>query len=197
MVKPIYGLKDAPRAWRKKLHQVLIDWNSSRQLYAEPELYCTHVEQKDGPNRLERLDPIKRAIEHNAEQAEQNVTRTLPEVSLRQLTCITSVHVDDLKGAARRETAEALLKHLESRVGKCKADYLTFDHTGIQHEQKSGNVYTCQLKYIEAIQPIDKQLWQGMADDAPVTPKLRICWISQFAGSDALCGAPSPPNSMG
>ena len=42
MIKPIYGLKDAPRAWRKKLHQVLIGQLSCRQLYAEPELYCAH-----------------------------------------------------------------------------------------------------------------------------------------------------------
>ena len=33
MLKPIYGLKDAPRAWRKKLHQVLVQWLSCRQLY--------------------------------------------------------------------------------------------------------------------------------------------------------------------
>merc|ERR1712023_412962 len=42
MIKPIYGLKDAPRAWRKKLHEVFIGWMQTRQLYAEPELYCTH-----------------------------------------------------------------------------------------------------------------------------------------------------------
>ena len=28
MLKPIYGLKDAPRAWRNKLHQVLVQWLS-------------------------------------------------------------------------------------------------------------------------------------------------------------------------
>lgn len=30
LLKPNYGLKDAPRAWRKKLHQVLIQWVSCR-----------------------------------------------------------------------------------------------------------------------------------------------------------------------
>ncbi len=34
MIKPIYGLKDAPRAWRRKLHQVLTDWGL---LYADQE----------------------------------------------------------------------------------------------------------------------------------------------------------------
>ena len=31
MLKPIYTLKDVPRAWREKLHQVLIQWMSCRQ----------------------------------------------------------------------------------------------------------------------------------------------------------------------
>ena len=30
MLKPIYGLKDAPGAWRKTLHQVLVQWMSCR-----------------------------------------------------------------------------------------------------------------------------------------------------------------------
>ena len=38
MTKPIYGLKDAPRAWRQKLHQVLMAWEGAQQLYAEPVL---------------------------------------------------------------------------------------------------------------------------------------------------------------
>ena len=42
MTKPIYGPKDAPRAWRQKLHQVLVAWSGGTQPYAEPELYCTH-----------------------------------------------------------------------------------------------------------------------------------------------------------
>ena len=38
MLKPIYGPKGVPRAWRKKLHQVLESWQQCEQLYAEPEL---------------------------------------------------------------------------------------------------------------------------------------------------------------
>ena len=61
MIKPIYGLKDAPRAWRKKLHQVLIGWLQTRQLYAEPELYCTHASEGKysalPPNEAEALQP--------------------------------------------------------------------------------------------------------------------------------------------
>ena len=41
MIKPIYGLKDAPRAWRQKLHQVLSSFGL-KQLIAEAEVYVQH-----------------------------------------------------------------------------------------------------------------------------------------------------------
>ena len=41
MIKPIYGLKDAPRAWRKKLHQVLVAFYLE-QLHAATEQYVLH-----------------------------------------------------------------------------------------------------------------------------------------------------------
>ena len=64
-LKPIYGLKDAPRAWRKKLHEVLIGWLSCRQLYSEPELYCLHRQDDACGGNV-----IERAKEHNEEQQE-------------------------------------------------------------------------------------------------------------------------------
>ena len=44
MLKSIYGLKDAPRAWRQKLHHVLIGWGM-QQLKAEAELYVSHYRE--------------------------------------------------------------------------------------------------------------------------------------------------------
>ena len=38
MIKAIYGLKDAPRAWRLRLHQILVD-TGLRQIKHEMELY--------------------------------------------------------------------------------------------------------------------------------------------------------------
>ena len=94
MIKPIYGLKDAPRAWRKKFHQVLIQWMSCRQLYSEPELYCVHDK-----NQIVDHNPITRAIEHTEEQQESGITRTLNQQLLvrRGLLCLLSVHVGDIK----------------------------------------------------------------------------------------------------
>ncbi len=41
MVKAVYGLKDAPRAWRKKLHLILEEFGL-KSLYADPQLYVLH-----------------------------------------------------------------------------------------------------------------------------------------------------------
>ena len=46
MLKQMYGLKDAPRAWRKQLHQGLIQWLVCRRLYADSELSCVRIEDE-------------------------------------------------------------------------------------------------------------------------------------------------------
>ena len=97
MLKPIYGLKDAPRAWRTKLHQVLIQWLSCRQLYSGPELYCVHRDDDvKGGNVHER------AQQHNEKQREiGNVRNTKTQAHLAGGSqCLSSVHVDDIR--ARR-----------------------------------------------------------------------------------------------
>ena len=63
MLKPVYVLKGAPRAWRKKLHQVLVQWLSCRQFYSEPELYCVHRQ-----NGVNKQNTHERAQQHNEEQ---------------------------------------------------------------------------------------------------------------------------------
>lgn len=70
MLKPMYGLKDAPRVWRKKLHQVWIQWMLCRQCYVEPEFYCV---RRGGCSRT--TNAYQRAIEHNQEQPEIGTTR--------------------------------------------------------------------------------------------------------------------------
>ena len=42
MLKAIYGLKDAPRAWRKKLHLVLLEFGC-QPIYTDQERYVLHV----------------------------------------------------------------------------------------------------------------------------------------------------------
>ena len=45
MVKAVYGLKDAPRAWHTKLHMILTQFEMN-SLYADPQLYVKHLNNK-------------------------------------------------------------------------------------------------------------------------------------------------------
>ena len=73
----------------------------------------------------------------------------------RQLIMALSTHVDDLKGAANKETAMSLLKHLEQRFGPCKAEWKEFVHTGVQHVQTPGRVYCHQHAYTAQLRQMD------------------------------------------
>ena len=73
MLKPIYGRNDALRALRKTLHQVLIQWMSCRQLYAEPEFYCVHERDE-----VTNGNAYQRAAEHNGVAARN---RQIPQHS--------------------------------------------------------------------------------------------------------------------
>ena len=80
MVKPIYGLKDAPRAWRRKLDKVLRSWKRDKSsglqpLKAAPEIYVAHEIESDDKaislrQKAEQLDAIKKVILANAVQQE-------------------------------------------------------------------------------------------------------------------------------
>lgn len=78
MLKPIYGLNDAPRAWGMKLDQVLNQWLSRRQFHFGPGLHCVH-----------RQDEVEK--EHMHARAQQNTMRSdtgqaISETHSRMLT---------------------------------------------------------------------------------------------------------------
>jgi len=149
MLKPIYGLKDAPRAWRKKLDKVLCQWGLS-QAVSDTQIYLRHH-----PSDIPR-EPVHTGAER------------------RSLLMILSTHVDDLKGAAKRSDAESLLQHLEKTVGNCIQDWKEFTRTGIEHKQDDDGVYAHQTKYAEQLKPMpleglkDKQA-EDLVDDAHTT----------------------------
>ena len=163
VLKVIYGLKDAPRAWRKKLHQVLEGWQQCQQLCAEQELYCVHKchQGKVG-------DVVGRAQTHNLEQQEVAEARKIipGKPTPGNLQCLLSVHVDDINGTAPKSVAESLLRHLNGNVGQCKTDFDSFLHIGIQHEHSRGCVFTHQYVYVGSISPIKSEIVGGKDDDA-------------------------------
>ena len=144
MFKPIYGLKDAPRAWSKKLHEVLVKFGLRKSL-ADDQIYLWH----------HPVDPKVR-----------------PEPGLpprRRIRMALSTHVDDLKGSATRKDAESLLAHLQKEVGTCSQEWQQMTHTGIEHVQSDKGVYAHQTKYAQQLMPMDISSIKGQPDetDAP------------------------------
>lgn len=98
--------------------------------------------------------------EHNEEQQGIcNFCNANPQAYVPgSFQCLLGVHVGDVKGTARRGTAESLLKHPNEKVGRRNVDYVGFLYAGIQRESFSGFVFTRQYVYIGGITPIDDTL---------------------------------------
>lgn len=103
MLKPMYGLKGAPRAWRKKLHEILVSLRGCKQLCLEFECHCAH----EGPTQ-EKRNPIEWATAHLREHvSEFTPPAHAPIYVNKRFACVVSVHVDDTEGVATREVARA------------------------------------------------------------------------------------------
>jgi hypothetical protein len=193
MLKSIYGLKDAPRAWRKRLHQVLVEFGLT-QLHAEPEVYVcheaeSHVAKTTGDTAARRTQIQPETIEEKMVReraAEQEVPHSPPERWLTntrlKLKIVLSTHVDDLKGGARKEVAEALLKHLELRFGPCKNEWKSFMHTGVQHELTADGLFCHQWKYISQLKPLVLGAYKGK-DDQDLAPEMAGPFVSLLGGA--------------
>ena len=157
MVKPIYGLKDAPRAWRKKLHKILVEFGLT-QMFADGQLYVSH-DARTGKS-----------------------TMSMPQHVPKPMRCLLSTHVDDLKGCARRVVAMELLAHLERCVGKCKSEWQKFTHVGVEHVQTPDGVYCHQETYASQLKPLDPSAWKGLPEESLADPKLAGLYVSLLGG---------------
>ena len=126
---------------------------------------------------------LERAKRHNEEQ-QGTGKRQLAAQEYRKgnLQCLLSVHVDDINGTAPKEIADSLLKYLNDKVGRCKADCTSFLHTGIQHESAPGSVFTHQYVYIDSIKPIDADTLTSKDEDS-------ICDIAAHDAYRSVLGA--------
>jgi len=96
---------------------------------------------------------------------------------------ILSAHVDDLKGGARRSDAENFLQFLESKFGKCKAEYVKFTHTGVEHEQRPEGILCHQWSYIDTLKPLELSGLKGNVEDSSlVDQKIQEAFSSLLGG---------------
>ena len=114
------------------------------------------------------MNAFHRAKERVEEQTERLSHRIIkvPIYKDHELVCIRFVHVDDTKGADRRQAAETLLKHFELAVGNCKVESSSFTHASPSHEHKPREIFTHQYVCIYVIKPIGASIHAGRDDDA-------------------------------
>ncbi len=194
MLKPIYGLKDAPRAWRKRLHQALVRFGAN-PLLAEPEIYVQHVpltkQEKEAIEKSwrtavthDRISTLRKREEAAAAERQQpSQHQNWLAAHRRKLTLIVSTHVDDLKGGARKEVAQELLKFLEAEFGECKKEYDNFTHCGVIHERRADGVFNHQWPYAAALQPIPLARGSGADDGQPVSEEMHTLFQSLLGGA--------------
>ena len=117
LLKPVYGLKDAPKAWRMMLHVYLSELQG-KQLLVDRQIYMWHDENN-------------------------------------KLTMLVSTHVDDMKVTGDPAWIKWLCFELEKKVGKLTIKHKSFEHCGVQHEQREdGSIIMHQNHYVKQLKAI-------------------------------------------
>ena len=185
MLKAIYGLKDAPRAWRKRLHLALVKFGM-RSLLAEPEIYVLHEEACSKTTVTYREPSIaERRTKEQAisEEKEHNEPVEALRSIKKNLLLILSTHVDDLKGGAKKELAMKLLKFLEVEFGPCKNEWKDFTHTGIEHERRPKGIFCHQWKYTQALGSLDLSSYAKQDENMYVREDTHSAYSSLLGGA--------------
>ena len=132
MLRCGFGLKDAPRLWKKVLRKVLQDLGLM-PTQSDPQLYVWHAsETESGPSGLANGKASKR------------------------LVLILSTHVDDFKGAGEEWYRQRLIEGLEKEFSTLKIKTGHFECVGVMHEQDpvTFEVWTHQHHYVPQIKEI-------------------------------------------
>ncbi|CAK0873269.1 unnamed protein product [Prorocentrum cordatum] len=113
MVRPGFGLKDAPRLWNLKLKQVMTKLQLL-PLVTYSQFYCKWAGS--------RCEPVPRELVPMSADKDKargtDVSFTDPEIAIKDLQMVCSTRVDDLKEASTDPIADAFMDALESEFGK-------------------------------------------------------------------------------
>ena len=167
MIKAIYGLKDAPRAWRMRLHQILVE-ACLKQLRHERELYVQHEALRGQPQIMaDRTAPQGR---NDAERGSSASGRTVPRGRLNEstLSLAATSHVDDLKCIGGETASGKMIAVIEKAVGKITLLKDNFEHCGIKHETSEKAITLHQNHYAAQLRPIDESLLGSQKEDVEV-----------------------------
>jgi len=132
MLRPGFGLKDAPRLWNQRVGQTMTRMKIHGTV-SDPQLYCKWVRPPGLP-----LDFAE-----------------CQTVALLGLMMLCSAHVDDFKMAASEEVSDGFMDALEEEFGPLTRQKRRFEHCGIWHEQLQDRVECSQDHYVKQLRTID------------------------------------------
>ena len=163
LIKAMWGLKDAPRAFGMRLCRTLRE-SGYEQGITDPQIWRKFKAIADrapgsGKTRQEEAAETVRASGSGFMPScppKVHDPDGTASVGLL-LLCIISTHIDDIKGSGTKKERETLLAALRKDYGNdAKIEEGTFEHTGIKHEQdpQTGQVYTHQNHYVKELSEV-------------------------------------------
>ena len=173
MIRPGFGLKDAPRLWSMRLGQVMKKLQTL-PLVTDGQLFCRwrHPPRRTPPSTWKQDDAGETPM----------VTFGDEKDPLKDLVMACSAHVDDLKGAATMDTANCFMDALEAEFGKLTRQFRKFEHCGVVHDQKpSGEVHCTQDHYVKQLRLM--ALEKATADTEPLTETQKTSYWSLLGGA--------------
>ena len=149
------GPKDAPRACRVRLGQVLLSLGL-RTLYTAPQMCVRH----EGAPRAPASTSLARAAENVREQGQQktvtpSAVRREPELSELLLILHTCSRLDSWFSET---LALQLHKRLEQQVRGCVSSFDALAHIGVERLHKPAEHYARQRGYIRTLRPLDVRI---------------------------------------
>ena len=153
LIKALWGLKDAPRAFSLRLQKTLKQLGYVQGIM-DPQIWRLYQSNSNSAQSV-----VRELL--TAEDNRVNTRSDFPaeadiKITGAGLRCILTTHIDDIKGAGEDTAKNDLLRALKHDYGSdVKLEETFFDHCGIRHTQyPNGEIWTDQAHYITEISVI-------------------------------------------
>jgi hypothetical protein len=135
LLKPMYGLIDAPLLWQLCLRHFIVKF-----LHGRPSIYDDNFYSWRGND------------DNNNNDNNQNTTKQQP-IKQMTITAVLTAHVDDTLVCASQPVLDWLRKSLEDRFGEMKRQTLPFSHVGLTIERVPTGLFVHQTEFCKSLQP--------------------------------------------
>jgi len=129
LLKPMYGLIDAPLLWQLCLRHFIVTTLHGRPSIYDDNFYSWRTNDNDNSNN------------------NNNKPKHKP------LVAVLTAHVDDTLACASQSTLDWLRKSLEDRFGEMKRQTLPFSHVGLTIERVPTGLFVHQSEFCKSLQP--------------------------------------------